>query len=194
MSAATQTQEANVPAAAPAVEDDAELRNNAVLSAPSNQRVNTALVRCSTCGVLQQLLPTQGADVGEWMPCALCWRALKREARLAYLPRFTTLSDDEQRPWRHRFTLIGVTEAELRLKMVQEMERGDGDGDCPVPLVAAEDEATADGVDGAGCAPESQQITEASDGQAQQPAADAKAEPTRCKACGGILYQGLHAA
>lgn len=189
MSAATQTQEANVPAATPAVEDDAELRNNAVLSAPSNQRANTALVRCSTCGVLQQLLPTQGADVGEWMPCALCWRALKREARLAYLPRFTTLSDDEQRPWRHRFTLIGVTEAELRPNVVQEMERGDGA--CPVPLVAAEDEATADG---AGCAPESrQQLTEASDGQPQQPA-DAEPEPPRCKLCGCILHEGAHAA
>lgn len=170
MNAAAQGPESSYSAAASLADDGAEPRNNAVLSAPSTRLPNTALVRCSTCGVVQHLVPTQGADVGEWMPCSLCWRALTREARLAYLPRFRTLSSDDQRPWKHRFTLIGVTEAELR----QEVDPEVG-GACSAPALGEP------------------ALTEASEGQAPQTAAD-EPEPTRCEACGCILHQGQHAA
>jgi hypothetical protein len=157
-------------------DDGAELRNNAVLSAPSARLPNTVLVRCSSCGVAQHLSPTQGAEVGEWMPCSLCWRSLTREARLAYLPRFKTLSGDDQKPWRHRFTLIGVTEAELRQEAPQELEasaKGEGEAQ-PTTL----DEL---------------QPSAACEGQAQQ-LTDDEPPPPRCALCGCILHEGVHAA
>lgn len=158
--------------ATPLADDGTEPRNNAVLSASSTRLPNTALVRCSSCGVVQHLLPTQGADVGEWMPCSLCWRALTREARLAHLPRFKTLSGDDQRPWKHRFTLIGVTEAELRQEATQEPEVGVA---CPAPALGEHTPV------------------ELSEGQARQATVD-ESEPSRCGACGGVLHQGQHAA
>lgn len=173
MDAVIQELESDAPAtAAPLVDDGAEPRNNAVLSAPSTRLPNTALVRCSTCGVVQHLLPTQGADVGGWMPCSLCWRSLTREARLAYLPRFRTLSGDDQRPWRHRFTLIGVAEAELRREVAQEPKVGAA---CSAPVLGEHTPTTV------------------SEGQAQRVVAN-EPEPPRCKSCGCILHQGLHAA
>jgi hypothetical protein len=174
MNAEAQEQGSGAPAAALPTDDGAELRNNAVLSAPSTRLPNTALVRCSSCGVAQHLSPTQGAEAGEWMPCSLCWRSLTREARLAYLPRFKTLSGDDQKPWHHRFTLIGVTEAELRQEVARELE-ADSKGEVQA---AALNEP---------------QPSAACEGQAQQ-LTDDEPPPSRCKLCGCILHEGVHAA
>ncbi len=184
MHAEAQEQGSGAPAAPLSTDDGAELRNNAVLSAPSTRLPNTALVRCSSCGVMQHLSATQGAEVGEWMPCSLCWRSLTREARLAYLPRFKTLSGDDQKPWHHRFTLIGVTEAELRQEAARELE-------APQEL-----EANAKGESGSEAqlaAPDEPQPSAACEGQAQQ-LTDDELPPSRCALCGCILHEGVHAA
>lgn len=168
----------------PAPVGAAEIRDNSVISATSTQRTNIVMVRCSGCGVAQTLMATT-AEVGEWMPCSVCWRALDKQARLAFLPRFRMLSDAEQRPWRHRFTFIGITEAEMRQEAPQELEAGEATASETRPVVTD--------------APAQEEKLEASaprpPGLCLAPfALDAKSDSAICPRCGCLIHEGMTAA
>lgn len=145
-----------------------EVQDKAVISAPAATPTTSCSVRCSVCGVTQQLV-SDHAEVGEWMPCRLCWLAMSRERRLSLLPRFKMLAPEAQRPWQHRFKLIGVPEEELRREVEPEQS-----ADAVSFLAACQ-------------APHDAQAT-------SSPGDGTDAEPDRCRACGGILFMGVHAA